>query len=75
MANIKCAECEFCRKIHPLGYKRAEYICMHPDQSYIIDYFKKKEMLKMPGFLAFGPPDEVPLKTSPAWCPRKLGKK
>ena len=42
-------------------------------QKYIYDYFEEHRMKSMAGFLGFGEM-EVPLKTSPAWCPRKKGK-
>lgn len=52
---------------------RASFSCEHPDHGYILDYFKKRRIQKMPGFLGYGKPfsGEVPIKTSPAWCPKK----
>jgi len=46
---------------------------MHPEQSYISAYFAQHRIKKMHGFLGFGEAlsDTVPLKTAPAWCPRK----
>lgn len=71
--KIKCSECEFCRSLRPRNNSRAEFSCNHPDQSYILDYFHEHRIVKHPGFLNFGKPwsDEVPIKTSPAWCPKK----
>ena len=71
--KIKCSECEFCRSLRPRNNSRAEFSCKHPDQGYIRDYFREHKMLKAPGFLNFGKPwsDEVPIKTAPAWCPKK----
>ena len=75
--KIKCSECEFCNFIRPYRNSRAEFRCEHPDQNYITDYFQKRRMSKAPGFLDFGKPwsDEVPIKTSPAWCPKKRDNK
>ena len=52
---------------------RSSFSCEHPDQKYIRDYFSAHKIKKMPGFIAFGKPfsSEVPIKTSPAWCPKK----
>ena len=71
--KMKCSECEFCRSIRPRNNSRSEFTCSHPDQSYILDYFHEHRMSKAPGFLAYGKAwsDEVPIKTSPAWCPKK----
>ena len=71
--KIKCSECEFCNSYRPYGNSRSSFRCQHPDQHYIIDYFQEHRMLKDPGFLNYGKPwsDKVPLKTSPAWCPKK----
>lgn len=69
--KIKCSECEHCEENRRWGNSRSEYTCNHPDQGYIIDYFKEHHISKMAGFLNFGKPGEVPVKTSPAWCPRK----
>lgn len=70
---IKCSECEHCKSFRPYGNSRANFECKHPDKEYISKYFKRKKITKMEGFLGFGVAwsDEVPLKTSPAWCPRK----
>lgn len=70
MEKIRCSECEWCKKYQKLGNKRAEYFCGHPAQGYIDDYFHKKRLQKAPGFLDYGRPECVPIKTSPAWCPR-----
>ena len=71
--KIKCSECEFCNSFRPYGNIRASFRCQHPDQHYILDYFQEHRMSKAPGFLDYGKAwsDEVPLKTSPAWCPKK----
>lgn len=71
--NIKCSECEYCRSHLPIGNTRREFGCLHPDQEYIIEYFKKKKIHKMSGFLGFGArnSDQAPIRTSPAWCPKK----
>lgn len=71
--NIKCSECDYCKGHLPRGNTRMEFGCLHPDQDYIIEYFKKKKIHKMSGFLGFGVrnSDQVPIRTSPAWCPKK----
>lgn len=71
--TIKCSECEFCKSIRPYGNSRSAFSCNHPDQNYIERYFREHKISKFPGFLNFGKAwsDEVPLKTSPALCPKK----
>lgn len=71
MEKIRCGECEHCKEYRRTGNSRSEYSCGHPDKRYILDYFRDHRITKMPGFIAFGKPEEVPVKTSPAWCPRK----
>lgn len=70
---IKCSDCEHCSGYRRFGNTRTNFSCKHPDQRYIHDYFMKNGIKKMPGFLGFGAvrSDTVPLKTSPAWCPKK----
>lgn len=70
---IKCSECEYCEGIRPRNNTRTNFSCGHPDQQYILDYFTKNKIRKMPGFLDYGTAysTTVPLKTSPAWCPKK----
>lgn len=71
--KIRCADCEHCKDGRPYGNTKGSFYCEHPDQRYIMDYFETHKMKKMPGFLGFGKPfsSEVPVKTSPAWCPKK----
>ena len=71
--SIKCSECEYCDGYRRIGNTRTSFSCNHPEQRYIMDYFTQKGIRKMPGFLGFGAAhsDTVPLKTSPAWCPKK----
>ncbi len=71
--TIKCSGCQHCSKFRPSGNTRTSFTCNHPDQSYIKNYFHEKRMQKMPGFLGFGArySDAVPVKTAPAWCPKK----
>ncbi|NSJ50018.1 hypothetical protein G5B36_15100 [Enterocloster aldensis] len=71
MEKIRCSECEHCKEYRRLGNSRSKYSCGHRDQIYILDYFQDHKIQKMTGFLSFGKPGEVPVKTSPAWCPRK----
>lgn len=70
---IKCSECEYCEGIRPRGNTRTSFSCNHPDQRYINTYFVQHKIRKMPGFLGFGAvySEAVPLKTAPAWCPKK----
>lgn len=70
---IKCSECKHCDGHRRLGNTRTSFYCEHPDQKHILDYFHEKGLSKMPGFLGFGEAysDIVPIKTSPAWCPKK----
>lgn len=70
---IKCSDCEHCSGYRRIGNTRTHFFCKHPDQRYINDYFMQKGIRKMLGFLGFGAvhSDTVPLKTSPAWCPKK----
>lgn len=71
--QIKCSNCEYCDGYRRTGNTRTSFSCQHPEQRYIHDYFIQKGIRKMPGFLGFGEvySDTVPLKTSPAWCPKK----
>lgn len=70
---IKCSGCQHCSGLRRFGNIRTSFTCAHPDQDYIHDYFREKRMSKMPGFLGFGArySDAVPIKTAPAWCPKK----
>lgn len=74
MNKIKCKECKYCHELKVYRNTRSEYFCEHPNQKYINDYFEEKRMVKAPAFLAYGKSGEqVPVKTSPKWCPRKKG--
>ena len=71
MNNCECDNCEHC-----FGYRnstRRGFSCNHPNQRYIIDYFHKHKIQKMPGFIGFGEKfATVPKnKTTPKWCPKK----
>ena len=70
---IRCSECGYCSGFRPMRNTRTEFTCTHPDQRYIQDYFFRKNMRKMPGFIGFGErySEEVPVRTAPAWCPKK----
>lgn len=76
MEKIRCAECEQCEEYRRGGNSRSEFTCMHPDYDYIFDYFREHSIRKMVRFLGFGKPltNNVPLKTSPAWCPKRRNK-
>ena len=71
--TIKCSGCQHCSGLRPVGNTRTSFSCSHPDQGYILDYFREKRIQKMPGFLGYGArySDAVPIKTAPAWCPEK----
>lgn len=71
--KIKCAECSYCESYREERRTRSGFVCEHPDQKYILEYFKQNRISKMPGFLGYGAKwsEEVPVKTSPKWCPRK----
>lgn len=71
--KIRCADCEHCKGFRKMGNTRSSFSCEHPDQKYILDYFKDHRIQKMPGFIGYEKPfsGEVPIKTSPAWCPKK----
>lgn len=70
---VKCSECEYCREFRPVGNTRSEFWCDHPNKEYIKEYYKKHRINRSEGFLEYGKPYEhqVPLKTSPRWCPKK----
>lgn len=71
---IRCKDCEYC-KVSGGSYSanRNDCYCEHPDYEYISKYFDEHRMVKMPAFLGFTKPfsKEVPVKTSPKWCPLK----
>ncbi|WP_300823032.1 hypothetical protein [uncultured Acetatifactor sp.] len=71
--KIRCKDCEYCKDFRKVGNTRASFSCEHPNQKYILNYFNEHRIQKMPGFLGYGKPysREVPIKTSPAWCPKK----
>ncbi len=70
---LKCSECGYCCSYRPANGSRHKFFCKHPGQRFIYDYFARKGMRKMPGFLGSSPAgiNKVPLKTSPAWCPER----
>lgn len=75
--KIRCADCEYCREFRPVGNTRSNFTCKHPDHEYIRNYYKEHKIYKMEGFIGFGAKysEKVPIKTSPAWCPKKAGDK
>lgn len=75
--SVKCLECGYCSGLRRCGNTRTGFICSHPDQGYIQDYFREKRMNKMPSFLGYGArySEAVPIKTAPAWCPEKRAAK
>lgn len=70
---MRCSECGHCTEFRPVGNTRSKFTCEHPDGNYIHQYFVIHRIKKMERFLDYGErySHEVPLKTSPAWCPRK----
>lgn len=74
MSVCRCQTCPYVSAYRKQGNSRTEYSCNHPDQEYIMEYFKKHKMVKMPGFLGFGH-GKLPLKRTVKWCPmEKEGK-
>lgn len=71
MNKCECDKCEYCSAIR--RDTRKGFYCEHPNQRYINDYFKEKDIQKMPGFVGFGEKfADVPKnKTTPKWCPKK----
>ncbi len=71
--KVKCSECEFCEEFRSYRRDTSDFRCKHPDQDYIYRYFMERRMVKSHGYLGTGKrySHEVPVKTSPAWCPRK----
>ena len=67
----KCLDCKYSQAYRKPGNCRYEYRCEHPNQKYIIDYFKEHKILKLHGFLGFSRAGEFPVKTAPKWCPLK----
>lgn len=70
---IKCSECRHCREFRKVGNTRSIFTCAHPDTEYVRKYYKEHHITKMEGFIGYGKrfSEEVPIKTSPAWCPKK----
>lgn len=71
MDKCGCDKCRYCK-----GYMhntRMGFMCEHPKQKYIDNYFKEKKIKKMPGFIGYGENfSPVPKnKTTPKWCPMK----
>lgn len=68
----RCKDCEHTKSYRSLhGGVRLTFMCGHPNQIYIIDYFRQHKIKKMPAFLCYGYGKEPTIKTSPAWCPLK----
>lgn len=72
--GIECSKCEYCWGVRKLGNTRSEFFCNHPNKEHIREYYKQHKITKMEGFIGFGErwSHEVPIKSSPKWCPRKL---
>lgn len=70
---IRCSECGYCREFRKVGNTRSSFTCGHPDTEYVRKYYKEHRITKMEGFIGYGKmfSEEVPIKTSPAWCPKK----
>lgn len=72
-AVIKCSLCEHCKGNKRNMNTRMEYWCKRADTEHISNYYKEHKITKAIGFIGFGKPysRELPIKSSPAWCPRK----
>lgn len=70
---VRCSECEYCREFRAVGNTRSSFTCGHPDGEYVRKYFREHRITKMEGFIGYGKPfsADVPIKTSPDWCPIK----
>lgn len=70
-----CKDCEYKRFYDGqiTLARRARVLCKHPDQDYIEKYCKENRIGKMPGFICYTIIDtlELPIKSSPRWCPLK----
>lgn len=76
--KIKCFECGLCEMYRgSYGmFSRGRFYCDHPDQDYINEFFNEHRLSSRPGFICYGTvgSDDIPLKTSPRWCPKKKGR-
>ncbi len=70
---IRCSLCDYCKGYMRRKNTRMEFLCEHPDKEYISNYYKEHRIKKFEGFIGFEKSynGEVPIKSSPAWCPRK----
>ena len=70
---IRCSLCEHCKGNRRNLNTRIEYLFEHADEEHIRNYYTEHGITKAIGFIGFGKPygREVPIKSSPAWCPRK----
>ncbi len=75
--KIKCSECEYCKEARYHKRDSSDFTCEHSDREYIREYFEEHRMQKMAGYLGSGKrySHEVPVRTSPAWCPKKKAQK
>lgn len=71
MKKCECDTCNYCS--YTLHSVRKGFFCNHPEQDYILNYFREKSIQKMPAFIGFGERfSDVPgNKTTPKWCPKK----
>lgn len=53
--------------------KVSNFYCEHPNHEYTRKYYAEHRIYRLQGFIGFGArySEEVPVKTSPAWCPKK----
>lgn len=70
MSKCECEKCEFLFKYKRFGNARYAFYCHHPNQLSIIDYYKEKRILSMPGFLGFAEKG-FPKKQTSKWCPKE----
>ena len=72
---IRCSDCGYCHGYRPVRNTRTEFRCRHPDREHIREYYRAHKIYRSEGFIGFSEAysTDVPVKTSPRWCPKKEG--
>ena len=75
--NMNCKDCPYLLMGRKYTSVRYDCICAHPNRDYIQNYFEEHNIRKFLGFLCYSRPyvKEPTIKTSPKWCPLKVGDK